>query len=100
MKLSVNIKRWISILVLSTMVLAQGAEAFHDHPITEKPLDCVVCSHAICFSLEVESDVVPEAQQDVLGKTTLEDLGHYEINNLSIVSYAPKTSPPFQLLST
>lgn len=95
-----NMKRWISILVLSTMALAQGAEAFHDHPVTEKPLDCIVCSHILCFSLEAESDVVPAAKQELLGKTTPEDLAHDEINKLSIVSYAPKTSPPFQLRST
>ncbi len=87
-------KRWISIIILAAMIFSQSAEAFHDHPVTESPMDCVICSHTMCFSLPATSDVLPPQNQEILGKLFLENLSCRETAKFSIIGYAPKTSPP------
>jgi len=87
-------KHWISILVLAAMTFSQGAEAFHDHPVTESPMDCVICNHTMCFSLPATADVLPAQNQEVLGRFFLENLSCGETAQISIIGYAPKTSPP------
>ena len=87
-------KRWITIIALVAVGFAQGAQGFHDHPITEEPVQCVACNHLHCFSLPAVAEAIPHMNHELLGTILLERLAGNEIQDAKVVADAPKTSPP------
>lgn len=87
-------KRWIWIFTLVALAFSQGAAGFHDHPVTEEPTHCAVCSHLHCFSLPAVAELLPPTHQEVLGRALPKQIHFRNSIDDSVVTYAPKTSPP------
>jgi hypothetical protein len=88
-------KRWIAIFVFLALLGGQTAHALHDHPMLQEPASCIVCSHLHCFTLPATALAPAPPTPQIIGKTVPETIACHQVESPRVVSYAPKTSPPF-----